>query len=69
MKQMQVSVAHADPVLAKITYTLESAEREMTVQDLLRHSAGLAYGQLTQNTPVRDAYTKARLYDPAGTTI
>ena len=66
LKQMQVSVAHTDPVLAKITYTLESTEREMTVQDLLRHSAGLAYGQITQNTPVRDAYTKARLYDPAG---
>jgi CubicO group peptidase (beta-lactamase class C family) len=66
MKQMQVSVAHTDPVLAKVTYTLESAEREMTVQDLLRHSAGLAYGQITQNTPVREAYAKARLYDPAG---
>ena len=37
-------------------YTLVSAEREMTVQDLLRHSAGLAYGQITQNTPVREAY-------------
>jgi len=66
MKQMQVSVAHTDPVLAKITYTLQSAAREMTVQDLLRHSAGLAYGQITQNVPVREAYTKARLYDPAG---
>lgn len=66
LKQMQVSVAHTDAAFAKVTYTLESAEREMTVQDLLRHSAGLAYGQLTQNTPVRDAYTKARLYDPTG---
>jgi CubicO group peptidase (beta-lactamase class C family) len=66
LKQMQVSVAHTDATFAKVTYTLESAEREMIVQDLLRHSAGLAYGQLTQNAPVRDAYTKARLYDPAG---
>ena len=66
LKQLQVSVAQADPVLAKMSYTLVSAEREMTVQDLLRHSAGLAYGQITQNTPVREAYTKVRLYDPAG---
>jgi CubicO group peptidase (beta-lactamase class C family) len=66
LKQMQVSVARTDPVLAAVTFTLESTQREMTVQDLLRHSAGLAYGQLTQNTPVREAYIKARLYDPAG---
>ena len=66
LKQMQVSVAHTDPVLASVTFTLESTQREMTVQDLLRHSAGLAYGQITQNTPVRDAYTKARLYDASG---
>jgi len=66
LKQMQVSVAHTDPVLASVTFTLESTQREMTVQDLLRHSAGLAYGQITQNTPVREAYTKARLYDASG---
>jgi len=34
------------------------------VQDLLRHTAGLAYGEITLNTPVRDAYTKAGLYLP-----
>jgi CubicO group peptidase (beta-lactamase class C family) len=66
LKQMQVSMPHADPVLARMTYTLVPAAREMTVQDLLRHSAGLAYGQITQNAPVKDAYVKARLHDPAG---
>jgi CubicO group peptidase (beta-lactamase class C family) len=66
LKQMQVSVPHADPVLARMNYTLVSAQREMTIQDLLRHTAGLAYGQITQNTPVKDAYVKARLHDPAG---
>ena len=35
MKGLQVSVAKADPVFAKMTYTLVPAEREMTVQDLL----------------------------------
>ena len=66
LKQMQVSVPHADPVLARMTYTLVSAQREMTIQDLLRHTAGLVYGHTTQNAPVRDAYVKARLHDPSG---
>src|SRR5205814_4624563 len=48
--------------LARMSYTLAAADREMTVQDLLRHTAGLAYGEITVNTPVRDAYTKAGLY-------
>lgn len=58
MKGVQVSVAKADPAFAKMTYTLVPAEREMTVQDLLRHTAGLAYANLTQNTPVKEAYAK-----------
>jgi CubicO group peptidase (beta-lactamase class C family) len=38
--------------------------RAMTVQDLLRHTAGLPYGELTQNAAVKDALTKAGLYKP-----
>ena len=36
----------------------------MTVQDLLRHTSGLAYGEITQNGPVKDAYAKAGVYLP-----
>jgi CubicO group peptidase (beta-lactamase class C family) len=36
----------------------------MTVQDLLRHTSGLAYGEITQNAPVKDAYAKAGVYLP-----
>jgi CubicO group peptidase (beta-lactamase class C family) len=39
-------------------------ERPMTVQDLLRHTAGLAYGELTQNAAVKDALGKAGLFKP-----
>src|SRR5882762_547461 len=53
-----VSVA----AFAKVMYTLVPADREMTVQDLLRHTAGLAYGELTQNTPVKEALGKAGIY-------
>jgi CubicO group peptidase (beta-lactamase class C family) len=41
-----------------------SAERPMTVQDLLRHTAGLPYGELTQNATVKDALAKAGLFKP-----
>ncbi len=41
-----------------------AAQRPMTVQDLLRHTAGLAYGELTQNTAVKDALAQAGLYKP-----
>jgi len=40
------------------------AERPMTVQDLLRHTAGLPYGELTQNAAVKDALARAGLYKP-----
>ena len=62
MKGLQVSVPKPDAVFAKMTYTLVPADREMTVQDLLRHTAGLAYGEITQNAPVKDAYAAAGVY-------
>jgi len=40
------------------------AERAMTVQDLLRHTAGLPYGELTQNSALKEALAKAGLFKP-----
>ncbi|HVY04758.1 MAG TPA: serine hydrolase domain-containing protein [Burkholderiales bacterium] len=62
MKVMSVSAAKADAEFAKVTYTQVPADREMTVQDLLRHTAGLAYGEITQNAPVKEALGKAGIY-------
>jgi len=62
MKALNVSVAKADAEFAKIAYAQMAADREMTVQDLLRHTAGLAYGEITQNAPVKEALGKAGLY-------
>ena len=62
MKNLRVSVAKADAEFAKITYATVSTDREMTVYDLLRHTAGLTYGELTNNTPVKEAHVKAGLY-------
>ena len=38
--------------------------RAMTVQDLLRHTSGLGYGELTTNTAFKDALTRSGLYKP-----
>ncbi|HYJ19010.1 MAG TPA: serine hydrolase domain-containing protein [Burkholderiales bacterium] len=65
LKTMTVSVAKADAEFAKISYTQVPADREMTVQDLLRHTAGLAYGEITQNAPVKEALGKAGIYKTA----
>jgi CubicO group peptidase (beta-lactamase class C family) len=65
-RNMQVSAARADPEYARLTYTSVAADREMTIQDLLRHTSGLADGEITANAPVKDAYAKAGLFKPAG---
>jgi len=66
LTKLPVSVSKVDPTFARVTYQLIPAEREMTVQDLLRHTAGLAYGELTVNGPVKEAYAKAGAYQPSG---
>jgi CubicO group peptidase (beta-lactamase class C family) len=60
---MQVSVPKTDSY-GKVTYGLAAAERPITVQDLLRHTAGLAYGEITGNAVVKDAYAEAGLLKP-----
>ena len=57
MDRVQVSVARDGGGFENVPAT-----RPMMVYDLLRHTSGLAYGELTQNTPVREAYARAGLY-------
>jgi CubicO group peptidase (beta-lactamase class C family) len=45
--------------VADATGRVMPAAREMTIQDLLRHTSGLAYGARTTNYFVKDAYRKA----------
>ena len=63
MKNLMVSVPKPDATYARLTYALVPAEREPTVQDLLRHTAGLAYYEITTNAPVKEAYVKTGFYD------
>ena len=58
--KMQVSVGNKTP--EGMSYSTVAAERPMTVQDLLRHTSGLAYGEITQNAPVKEGLEQAGLY-------
>ena len=60
LKGLQVSVAGRDANGA-VTYTTVAAEREATIQDLLRHTSGFAYDFVTKNVAVKEAYEKAGL--------
>jgi CubicO group peptidase (beta-lactamase class C family) len=59
-----VSVGTLDPVFNTVNFKLVPANREPTIQDLLRHTSGIAYGELTRNTLVREAYIKAGVFKP-----
>jgi CubicO group peptidase (beta-lactamase class C family) len=59
--KMQVSVASKD-ASGTTTYAMVPAERPITVHDLLRHTSGLAYGEITQNAPVKEGLEKAGVY-------
>jgi CubicO group peptidase (beta-lactamase class C family) len=61
--KMQVSVARKDAD-GKTSYENVPATRAMTVHDLLRHTAGLGYGEVTPNLAIKEAYQKAGLYKP-----
>ena len=48
----------------RLAYDERPASRTMTVQDLLRHTSGLAYGELTQNATVQAGYAAAQAFQP-----
>jgi CubicO group peptidase (beta-lactamase class C family) len=53
LAKLQVAVDRKDGV-----FELVPAQREITVQDLLRHTSGFAYGSRTPNARVKAAYAR-----------
>jgi CubicO group peptidase (beta-lactamase class C family) len=66
-KDLKVGVEKKDPTTGKVELVLETPNREMTVQDLLRHTSGLTYGYL-RKTMVNDRYNAAKVQDRDQTT-
>lgn len=61
-KDLKVGVEKKNPETGKTELILENPGRQMTVQDLLRHTSGLTYG-FTGKSMVRDLYNAANLFD------
>ena len=55
MAKMPVGVERVDPMTGKSVLALVPADREMTIQDLLRHTSGLTYGN-RGTTLIHQAY-------------
>jgi CubicO group peptidase (beta-lactamase class C family) len=59
-KGVQVGVEQKDAD-GQVKLLLERPRREMTIQDLLRHTSGLTYGQFGEKTQVKLTYDKAEI--------
>src|ERR1700692_569945 len=62
LRDVKVGLEEADSSTGHRSLTLESVHRPMTVQDLMRHTAGFTYGQFG-NSLVQRAYRAAHLID------
>ena len=65
--QLSDPVAKHLPAFKDLTaYTATGTEpaRPMTVQDLLRHTSGLGYGEISNNAAFKESLTQAGLYKP-----
>jgi CubicO group peptidase (beta-lactamase class C family) len=67
LKDLKVGVEKKDPVTGKAELVLEKPYREMTVEDLLRHTSGITYGGFFGPSMVKDLYNAANLFDPTQT--
>ena len=57
--KLNVGVEKQDLATGKTELQLVPAEREMTIQDLLRHTSGLTYGTFGKSA-VKELYTKEK---------
>ena len=61
-KDMKVGLEVKDAATGTSTLSLVNAKRQITVQDLLRHTSGLTYGILGQDTPIKKMYRDAEIF-------
>ncbi|MGB7847916.1 MAG: serine hydrolase domain-containing protein [Candidatus Acidiferrum sp.] len=61
-KDVKVGVEKNDPSTSKPALAIEDQQRQITVQDLLRHTSGLVYGPFGASL-VHQAYNEANLFD------
>jgi CubicO group peptidase (beta-lactamase class C family) len=59
LARLQVATERRDPSTGQVAVELVPARREITIQDLLRHTSGFTYGGRTTNATVKEAYARA----------
>ncbi len=67
-KDMKVGIETAD-ASGKFSLSLVDAKRQITVQDLLRHTSGFTYGLLGAPTLIKKAYTEANIFSQYGCSL
>jgi CubicO group peptidase (beta-lactamase class C family) len=55
---LQVSVERTDPYTGAAKFVNVPVDREITIQDLLRHTSGIVYAAQTSHPKVKELYTK-----------
>jgi CubicO group peptidase (beta-lactamase class C family) len=55
---LQVSVPATDPYTGATKYVNVPVDREINIQDLLRHTSGFVYGMFTSHPKVKELYAK-----------
>jgi CubicO group peptidase (beta-lactamase class C family) len=58
LSKLEVSVASTDLYTGAIKYTNVPLDREISIQDLLRHTSGFVYGAYTSHPRVKELYAK-----------
>ena len=61
LAKLEVSVAATDPYTGATKYVNVPLDREINIQDLLRHTSGIVYGQYTSHPKVKELYAKESL--------
>ena len=56
--KLEVSVASTDPYTGATRYSNIPVDREINIQDLLRHTSGFVYGAYTSHPKVKELYAK-----------
>ena len=56
--KLEVSVPMIDPYTGATKYVNVPTDRDVNIQDLLRHTSGIVYGQYTSHPKVKELYAK-----------
>ena len=58
LAKLEVSVPVTDPYTGATKYVNVPTDRDVNIQDLLRHTSGIVYGQYTSHPKVKELYAK-----------